>query len=69
MYLYNLSQIFNPLQKVESRVRILSDLRELASSESPDTFTLVYTNILEQQPDCPVSFLDSSHPCRNIAKT
>lgn len=39
--------------KVESRVRILSDLRELASSESPDTFTLVYTNILEQQPDCP----------------
>lgn len=41
------------VSKVESRVRILSDLRELASSESPDTFTLVYTNILEQQPDCP----------------
>lgn len=61
LYLYNLSQIFNLLQKVESRVRILGDLRELASSESPDSFTLVYTNILEQQPDCPVSFLDSSH--------
>ncbi|CAN4116382.1 unnamed protein product [Withania somnifera] len=39
--------------KVENRVRILGDLRELASSESPDSFTLVYTNILEQQPDCP----------------
>ncbi|XP_016504675.1 exocyst complex component SEC6 isoform X1 [Nicotiana tabacum] len=41
------------VSKVENRVRILSDLRELASSESPDSFTLVYTNILEQQPDCP----------------
>ncbi|KAF3630401.1 exocyst complex component SEC6 [Capsicum chacoense] len=41
------------ISKVENRVRILSDLRELASSESPDSFTLVYTNILEQQPDCP----------------
>ena len=43
------------LQKVENRVRILSDLRELASAESLDTFTLIYTNILEHQPDCPVS--------------
>ncbi|XP_055833895.1 exocyst complex component SEC6 [Solanum dulcamara] len=41
------------VSKVESRVRILGDLRELASSESPDSFTLAYTNILEQQPDCP----------------
>lgn len=41
------------VSKVESRVRILSDLRELASAESLDTFTLVYTNILEHQPDCP----------------
>lgn len=41
------------ISKVENRVRILNDLRELASSESPDSFTLVYTNILEQQPDCP----------------
>ncbi|GFS33051.1 similar to SEC6 [Actinidia rufa] len=40
-------------QKVENRVRILSDLRELASAESLDTFTLIYTNILEHQPDCP----------------
>lgn len=43
------------LQKVENRVRVLVDLRELASAESPDSFTLVYTNILEHQPDCPVS--------------
>lgn len=41
------------VSKVESKVRILSDLRELASAESLDTFTLVYTNILEHQPDCP----------------
>lgn len=39
--------------KVESRVRILSDLRELASAESPESFTLVYNNILDHQPDCP----------------
>ncbi|XP_039010663.1 exocyst complex component SEC6 [Hibiscus syriacus] len=41
------------VQKVESRVRILSDLRDLASAESLDTFTLIYSNILEHQPDCP----------------
>jgi exocyst complex component 3 len=41
-------------QKVENRVSVLSDLRELASAESLDTFTLIYTNILEHQPDCPV---------------
>ncbi|KAK4253022.1 hypothetical protein QN277_010859 [Acacia crassicarpa] len=40
------------VSKVESRLRILSDLRELASAESLDTFTLIYTNILEHQPDC-----------------
>jgi exocyst complex component 3 len=39
--------------KVESRVRILADLRELASAESLDSFTLIYTNILEHHPDCP----------------
>ncbi|KAG2661595.1 hypothetical protein PVAP13_1KG208404 [Panicum virgatum] len=39
--------------KVESRVRILADMRELASAESLDSFTLIYTNILEHQPDCP----------------
>ena len=48
------------LQKVENRVRILSDLRELASAESLDTFTLIYTNILEHQPDCPVSAIKNS---------
>ncbi|KAF3447349.1 hypothetical protein FNV43_RR12535 [Rhamnella rubrinervis] len=41
------------VSKVEHRVKILSDLRELASAESLDTFTLIYTNILEHQPDCP----------------
>ncbi|KAI7744708.1 hypothetical protein M8C21_001488 [Ambrosia artemisiifolia] len=41
------------VNKVENRLRILIDLRELASAESPDSFTLVYTNILEHQPDCP----------------
>ncbi|XP_052188539.1 exocyst complex component SEC6 [Diospyros lotus] len=41
------------VSKVENRVRILSDLRELASAESLDSFTLIYTNILEHQPDCP----------------
>ncbi|KAH8490238.1 hypothetical protein H0E87_022676 [Populus deltoides] len=41
------------VSKVESRVRILSDLKELASGESLDTFTLIYMNILEHQPDCP----------------
>lgn len=46
------------MQKVENRVRVLCDLRELASSESPDSFTLVYTNILEHQPDCPVSVIE-----------
>lgn len=54
------------LQKVESRVRILSDLRELASAESLDTFTLVYTNILEHQPDCPVNFLSYCHAAIKI---
>ncbi|OVA08094.1 Exocyst complex component Sec6 [Macleaya cordata] len=41
------------VSKVENRVGILSDLRELASAESLDTFTLIYTNILEHHPDCP----------------
>ncbi|XP_042514334.1 exocyst complex component SEC6 [Macadamia integrifolia] len=41
------------VSKIENRVRILSDLRELASAESLDMFTLIYTNILEHQPDCP----------------
>ncbi|KAL1540546.1 SNARE-binding exocyst subunit S6 [Salvia divinorum] len=46
------------ISKVESRVRVLVDLRELASAESPDSFTLVYTNILEHQPDCPPEVVD-----------
>ncbi|KAK1393051.1 exocyst complex component SEC6 [Heracleum sosnowskyi] len=39
--------------KAENRLRALTEIRDLASSESPDSFTLVYTNILETQPDCP----------------
>ncbi|XP_020408343.1 exocyst complex component SEC6 isoform X2 [Zea mays] len=39
--------------KVESRVRILADMRDLASAGSLDSFTLIFTNILEHQPDCP----------------
>ncbi|KAG5380837.1 hypothetical protein IGI04_028679 [Brassica rapa subsp. trilocularis] len=44
--------------KVESRLRIMSDLRELASAESLDAFTLVYSNILEHQPDCPAEVVE-----------
>ncbi|KAL0801575.1 hypothetical protein Bca101_056751 [Brassica carinata] len=44
--------------KVESRLRIMSDLRELASAESLDAFTLVYSNILEHQPDCPADVVE-----------
>ncbi|KAK1619844.1 hypothetical protein QYE76_025361 [Lolium multiflorum] len=44
---------YTNVTKVENRVRILADLRELASAESLDSFTLIYTNILEHQPDCP----------------
>lgn len=49
-----LSVLLVLLQKVENRVRIPSDLRELASAECLDSFTLIYTNILEHQADCPV---------------
>lgn len=41
------------ISKVESIVRILSDLRELASAETLDAFTLVYTRILKYHPYCP----------------
>ncbi|GFQ07599.1 exocyst complex component sec6 [Phtheirospermum japonicum] len=41
------------IYKVENRVRVLDDLRELASSESPDSFVFVYMTILKHQPDCP----------------
>ncbi|KAH9758038.1 exocyst complex component SEC6 [Citrus sinensis] len=40
-------------QKVESKVRVLTDMRELASANSVDAFALIYTNVLEHQPDCP----------------
>ncbi|KAL9999424.1 hypothetical protein Hdeb2414_s0483g00902891 [Helianthus debilis subsp. tardiflorus] len=41
------------MQKVEHRLRKI-DLRELASAESPYTFALVYTHILNHQPDYPL---------------
>ncbi|XP_058743586.1 exocyst complex component SEC6-like isoform X3 [Vicia villosa] len=41
------------VSKVEHRVSVLSNLRELASAWSLDTFTLFYKNILEHHPDCP----------------
>lgn len=39
--------------KVEKRVQPLAELKELASAESVDEFTLAYTNLLQNQPDCP----------------
>ncbi|KAL5560034.1 hypothetical protein UlMin_036245 [Ulmus minor] len=41
------------VSEVENRVKILSELRKLASAECLDTFLLIYKNILEHQPDCP----------------
>eukprot|EP00252_Welwitschia_mirabilis_P022004 TRINITY_DN5816_c0_g1_i1.p1 TRINITY_DN5816_c0_g1~~TRINITY_DN5816_c0_g1_i1.p1 ORF type:complete len:754 (+),score=182.77 TRINITY_DN5816_c0_g1_i1:281-2542(+) len=41
------------LSKVEKRLQPLADLRELAAAESVETFTLVYSNIIENHPDCP----------------
>ncbi|KAH7293861.1 hypothetical protein KP509_28G045700 [Ceratopteris richardii] len=42
----------NPV-KVEKRVQPLTDMRFLASAESLETFTLCYTTLLKNQPDCP----------------
>lgn len=39
--------------KVDKKVQPLADLRELASAESVDAFTLAYTNLLQSHPDCP----------------
>jgi len=58
---WNWKVVFTLIQKVESRVRILADMRELASAESLDSFTLIYTNILEHQPDCPVICLPNKY--------
>ncbi|KAJ4972759.1 hypothetical protein NE237_005933 [Protea cynaroides] len=49
---------FINVSKIENIVRVLSDLRELASAESLDMFTLIYTNILEHQPDCPAEVVE-----------
>ncbi|XP_024038763.1 exocyst complex component SEC6 isoform X4 [Citrus clementina] len=48
------------VNKVESKVRVLTDMRELASANSVDAFALIYTNVLEHQPDCPVNIY--KHP-------
>lgn len=42
-------------QKVEKRLQPLTDIWELASSESVDAYTLAYTNLLQNHPDCQVS--------------
>jgi hypothetical protein len=39
---------------VDKRVQPLAEIRELASAESVDAFTLAYTNLLQNHPDCPV---------------
>jgi exocyst complex component 3 len=38
---------------VDKRVQPLAEIRELASAESVDAFTLAYTNLLQNHPDCP----------------
>jgi exocyst complex component 3 len=45
--------VLNPA-KVDKRVQPLAEIRELASAESVDAFTLAYTNLLQNHPDCPV---------------
>jgi exocyst complex component 3 len=40
--------------KVDKRLQALAEIRELASAESVDAFTLAYTNLLQNHPDCPV---------------
>jgi exocyst complex component 3 len=44
--------VLNPA-KVDKRVQPLAEIRELASAESVDAFTLAYTNLLQNHPDCP----------------
>ncbi|CAK9200944.1 unnamed protein product [Sphagnum troendelagicum] len=39
--------------KVDKRLQALAEIRELASAESVDAFTLAYTNLLQNHPDCP----------------
>ncbi|XP_071735133.1 exocyst complex component SEC6-like isoform X2 [Rutidosis leptorrhynchoides] len=53
-----LMDFFREYTSVDKVLRILIDLRELASAESLDTFTLVYTHILEHQPDCPPDVIE-----------
>eukprot|EP00249_Psilotum_nudum_P022154 c28394_g1_i1 orf=59-2332(+) len=50
-------EYMNPA-KVEKRVQPLGELRELASSESVDAFTLSYTNLLQNHPDCPPEIVE-----------
>lgn len=45
-------EFINPA-KVGKRVQPLAELRDLASSESVEEFTLAYTNLLGTHPDCP----------------
>ncbi|KAK9072166.1 hypothetical protein SSX86_008598 [Deinandra increscens subsp. villosa] len=56
--LMNFFRKFTSVHNVENRLQILTDLRDLALAESPDTFTLVYKHILEHQPDCPPDVIE-----------
>ncbi|MCO5593047.1 hypothetical protein L7F22_047052 [Adiantum nelumboides] len=59
----------NPV-KVEKRVQPLSDLRYVASAESLDAFTLAYTTLLQNQPDCPPEVVEKILQIReNIPKS
>ncbi|MCO5584340.1 hypothetical protein L7F22_038264 [Adiantum nelumboides] len=59
----------NPV-KVEKRVQPLSDLRYVASAESLDAFTLAYTTLLQNHPDCPPEVVEKILQIReNIPKS
>ncbi|CAI5536889.1 unnamed protein product [Closterium sp. Naga37s-1] len=45
-------------QKLDKRVQPLADLRSLAASDDAETFTLNYTQLLSNTPDCPPEVVD-----------
>jgi hypothetical protein len=51
---FSLALSFSCKQKVEKRVQPLADMRELASAANVEDFGLAYSNLLQNQPDCPV---------------
>lgn len=50
----SLALSFSCKQKVEKRVQPLADMRELASAANVEDFGFAYSNLLQNQPDCPV---------------